>query len=228
MPRFEPLNPKDHGRLRVCARNGSDPHFAQIVASEFAAAAASSAILFTKDPEKGTFYAGAMFGFKPTEPALKNASERGGFEPLSLQREGFFISEERIVIDRDHPRFSDTEGDLLFDELQEPSVRLRQMQRVLGQLHAGLETTNVFIRALIDLKLIEPIDVSLTFDDGERLTLQSLYTVSLDSLHALDDAAAVRLFRAGHLKLAYTQAGSIHQIGVLAGLRNRRLSGAFR
>jgi hypothetical protein len=228
MPTYEPLNPQDHARLRLRPRSAADPHFVQIVASEFVAAAASSPILFTKDPEKGSFYAGAMFGFKPTEPPLKNVAERGQFEPLSLQREGFFISREHILIDRDNPRFSETEGDPLFDESQEPSVRLRQMQRVLGQLHAGLETTNVFIRALIELKLIEPINVSLTFDDGERLTLQSLYTVSLDSLHALDDAAAVRLFRAGHLQLAYTQAGSLHQIGILARLRNHRLSGAFR
>jgi hypothetical protein len=224
MPRYEPLNPQDHGRLRVRPRTGTDPHFVQIVASEFAAAAASSPILFTKNPESGSFYAGAMFGFKPSEPALKSAAERGGFEPLSLQREGFFISGERIVIDRDHPRFSDTEGELLFDESQESSVRLRQMQRVLGQLHAGIETTNAFVRALVEFKLIEPVNVSLAFDDGEKLTLQSLYTVSLDSLHALDDAAALRLFRAGHLQLAYIMAGSLHQIRTLAQLRNNRLS----
>jgi hypothetical protein len=228
MPKYEPLNPQDHGHLRLRPRSGNDPHFVQIVASEFAAAAASSPILFTKDPEKGSFYAGAMFGFKPAEPALKSAAERGGFEPLSLQREGFFLAGESIVIDRDSPRFSESDGDPLFDASQEPSTRLRQMQGLLGKLHAGLEATNAFIRALVELRVIEPIDVSLEFDDGEKLKLQGLYTVSLDSLHALEDSQAVRLFRAGYLQLAYVTAGSLNQIGVLARMRNQRLSGALR
>jgi hypothetical protein len=228
MPRYEPLNPQDHGHLRLGPRSGTDPHFVQIVASEFAAAAASSPILLTKDPEKGSFYAGAMLGFKPGEPALKNAAERGGFEPLSLQREGFFTTGESIVIDRDCLRFSESEGDPLFDESQQPSTRLRQMQRLLGQLHAGLEATNAFIQAVVALRAVEPIDISLGFDDGEKLSLQGLYTVSLDSLHALDDTQAVRLFRAGHLQLAYIMAGSLNQIGVLARLRNQRLSDDLR
>jgi len=224
MPKFEPLTPQDHGKLRLRPRTEPDPHFVQIVPSEFPAAAASSAILFTKDPETGAFYAGAMFGFKPTEPALKSLTERDGFEPLTLQRDGFFIAEERIVIDRDNPRFSESEGEPLFDDSGEPSVRLRHIQRVLGQLHAGLQASKAFIAALTELKLIEPIDISLRFDDGEKLTLRSLYTVSLDSLHALDDAAALRLFRAGHLQLAYLMAGSLQQIGILARARNQRLS----
>ncbi len=226
MPRYEPLNPQQHGSLRLRPRSNPDPHFVQIVASEFPFAAASSPIVFTKDAEKGSFYAGAVLGFKPTEPALKTRAERGGFEPLNLQREGFFISGDNIVIDRDSSRFSESEGDPLFDESQQPSVGLRQMQRLLGQLHAGLEATNAFIGVLVELKLIEPLNVSLAFDDGEKLTLQGLYTVSLDALHALDDSSSLRLFRAGHLQLAYLMAGSLHQIRTLAQLRNDRLSRA--
>ncbi len=227
MPKYEPLNPHAHRHLRLRPRTSTDPHFAQIVASEFPAAAVSSPILLTKDPEKGSFYAGALFGFKPAEPALKSASERGGFVPLTLEREGFFTSGENIVIDLDSPRFSDSEGEPLFDESQQPSPRLRQMQRLLGELHKGLDATAAFIQALVELRIVEPIDVSLRFDDGEKISLQGLYTVSLDSLHALDDAQALRLFRAGYLQLAYIMAGSLNQIGVLAQLRNKRLASAL-
>ncbi len=225
MPRYEPLNPQAHGHLRLRQRTGTDPHFVQIVASEFPAAAVSSPILFTKDPEKGNFYAGALFGFKPQEPAIKSAAERGGFVPLGLQREGFFTSGENIVIDLDSPRFSDSEGEPLFDESQQPSPPLRHMQRLLGELHKGLDATAAFIQALVELRIVEPIDVALRFDDGEKISLEGLYTVSLDSLHALDDEQALRLFRAGYLQLAYMAAGSLNQIGVLAQLRNKRLAG---
>lgn len=91
-----------------------------------------------------------------------------------------------------------------------------------GNVHSGLEQTKAFIAALANLKLIEPIDISLRFDDGERLALQGLYTVSLDRLRDLDDAAAIGLFRAGHLQLAYIMTASLKQIGRLAHIRNRR------
>ena len=72
------------------------------------------------------------------------------------------------------------------------------------------------------LRLIEPIEISLRFDSAERLTLQGLYTVSLDRLRDIDDAAALRLFRAGHLQLAYSMAASLKHIPRLARLRERR------
>jgi len=95
---------------------------------------------------------------------------------------------------------------------------------ILGEIHTGLEQTKGFIHTLADLKLIEPIDISLAFDDGERPTLQGLYTVSLDRLREVDDTVAMRLFRAGHLQLAYTMAASLKQVARLARIRNSRVS----
>jgi hypothetical protein len=222
MPTIELLDPRTHHHLRLRAAAAEPPHFVQIVAGEFAAAAAVCPILFTKEAATGAFYAGAMFGFKPGENLLGSAEERGGFNPLMLQREGFFISEQNIAIDREHARFSETEGEPLFDGAQQPGDGLRAIQRTLGNIHQGIEQTRVFIAALLELQLIESIDIALNFDGGERLTLQGLYTVSLDRLRDVDDAAALRLFRAGHLQLAYTMAGSLKQVPRMARLRNQR------
>lgn len=179
-------------------------------------------MLFTKDTNNGQFFAGAMFGFKPGENFTGGAEDRGGFDPLMLRREGFFISGQQIAIDRDNERFSETDGEPLFEDGGEPAAALRAVQRTLGEIHAGLEHTQAFIAEVSKLGLIEPIDISLTFADGERLSLQGLYTVSLDRLRDVDDAAALRLFRSGHLQLAYTMAGSLRHLGRLARLRNRR------
>jgi hypothetical protein len=222
LPNIELLSPQAHGQLRIRPAGTDTPHFVQVLVSEFAAAAACCPILFTKEPSTGRFYAGAMFGFKPGENLLGSAEERGGFNPLMLQREGFFMAERHIAIDRDHSRFSERDGEPLFDEGQGPGNSLRAIQRALGEIHAGLEPTAKFIEALVALKLIEPIDVSLKFEDGERLTLQGLYTVSLDQLRDIDDAAVLRLFRAGHLQLAYTVTSSLKQIPRLVRLRERR------
>ena len=100
--------------------------------------------------------------------SLKNAAERGGFQPLNLQRDGFFMS-ERAHCDRSRARpVQRTEGEPLFDEAQVPGSSLCAIQRVLGQIQSGASRREAFIRALSELKLIEPIDVSLSFDDGER------------------------------------------------------------
>jgi len=224
MTTLELLDPDQHRQLRLRSNVAVAPHFVQIVVGEFASAAAACPILFTKNAETGAFYAGAMLGFKPGESFLPETTDRGGFTPLNLQRDGFYISGEHIAIDRSNRRFSESDGEPLFDESRQPSACLRRIQQALGQLQAGLEATNLFIRALLQLKLIEPIDISLSFDDGERLQLQSLYTVSLDAIRELDDAAAIRLLRSGHLQLAYTMRVSLEQIPILAHLRNRRLA----
>src|SRR5215212_1235760 len=98
---MELLDPRKHGSLRLRTQTDATPHFVQIVASEFLAAAACCPILFTKEAATGGFYAGAMFGFKPGENLLGTVEERGGFNPLMLQREGFFMSDRLIAIDRE-------------------------------------------------------------------------------------------------------------------------------
>jgi hypothetical protein len=220
VPNIELLNPETHRHLRLLPVSERVPHFVQILAPEFTAAAVCCPILLTKDANTGAFYAGAMFGFKPGENLVRTVSERGGFNPLMLQREGFFMSDKHIAIDRGHARFSDREGEPLFDEAHAPGKNLRAIQRTLGEIHAGVEQTNAFIAALVDLELIEPIDISLT-SRGERLTLQGLYTVSLDRLREVGDPIAVRLFREGHLQLAYTMTASLKQIGRLAQIREQ-------
>jgi hypothetical protein len=219
---LERLNPQDHAHLRLRPRTDPEPHFIQIVPAEFVAAATCFPVLFSKDPTSGAFYPGVMLGLKPGEPPLRGVAERGGFEPLNLQRDGFLISEDHILIDRANPRFSESEGEPLFDEARQPSTCLRRIQRVLGHLHEGATQSAAFTRSLVDLKLVEPIDITLSFDNGERLALQGLYTPSRDALRELGDADILRLFRSGHLQLAYTMAGSLNQIRLLAQLRNRR------
>ena len=221
MAELEPLNAEIHRLLRVGAPVPDGRNFVQIVPSEFAAAAATCPILFSKFPETGQFYAGAMFGFRAEEPPL---AVDDAFVPLDVERQAFFIAGEYLAIDPEHPRFSAPDAKPLFDDDAQPSDRLRRIQRALAQLALGVEPAQAFIRALLDLKLIEPIDISLRFDDGETLELQGLYTVARDTLQDLDDADALGLFRSGHLQLAYTMLASLEQIPLMAERRNRHLA----
>ncbi|MBU3077550.1 SapC family protein [Sphingomonas quercus] len=219
------LNAADHGGLRLRRRDSTATHFVQIVTGEFAAAATACPILLTKKAATGAFFAGAMFGFRPGENLLgATTGGRDVFWPLDLERQAFYIAGDGIAIDRHHPRIDEADGDPLFDEEGQPSPRLRRIQRILGQLKSGLEETDRFIATLLAHRLVEPIDIGMRFDDGERIELNGLYTVSLDALHELDDATALALFRNGYLQLAYCMAGSLKQIPLLAERRNARLA----
>jgi len=223
---LEQLNATDHTGLRLGDLPARRPHFVQIVVSEFATAAAACPIFLTKNAETGQFYAGAMFGFEPGENLL-DATEAGArlFQPLDLERQGFFIGPEgAVLVEPGHPRFSTGRGAPLFEADGQPAQAARRVQQALARLQAGVRETDAFIQALLANKLVEPIDIDLSFDDGRSLSLGGLYTVSLDTLGELDDAAALDLFRTGRLQLAYAMAGSLKQLARLAALRNDRLA----
>jgi hypothetical protein len=222
---LELLNSVDHRDLRVGTLADDPPPFVQIVLDEFAAAAALCPVIVTKSAQTGAFYAGAVLGFKFDEPALVDRAALAGlFEPLDWARRGFHIDGEQVVIDRTDPRFADPAGEPMFERDGAPAPALGAMTRRLGRLKHGLGATDAFIEAMIANKLLEPFEASFDFDDGERLNLAGLYTISLDAIGDLDDAAALALLRAGHLQAAYTMVQSLRQLPRLAKLRNARLT----
>jgi hypothetical protein len=223
---LELLDADRHAGLRLGDLPSSRPHFVQIVASEFIAAAALCPIFLTKNADTGRFYAGAMFGFEPGEDlAIGGEGESRLFAPLDLVRSGFFIADGgAIAVDPAHPRFAATSGGALFEDDGRPAPALRRVQSALAQLHVGVPETDAFIEALIAARLVEPVDVDLSFDDGRTLNLTGLYTVSLDTLGDLDDAAVVDFFRRGYLQLIYAMTGSLKQVSRLAKLRNDKIA----
>lgn len=222
MARFELLSADQHQDLRLTTHK-EPMHFAPVVTSEFSDAANSVPIMLTKDSDTGEFFTCVVLSMKAGEPPIKNLAQRGGFVPLSLQCQGFYVSEQQIAIDRDNTRFSTTEGDALFTASRQPSEALRKVQHALGKLHLGQEHTQAFIKAIIANRLIEPVDLDFSFDSGERLSLKGLYSISLDSLHQLDDAQIIEFFRSGYMQLAYLVAGSLKQFNSLAHIRNQAL-----
>ncbi|WP_242123629.1 SapC family protein [Sphingobium sp. Sx8-8] len=224
MDQMELLNSEVHATLRMRPSAQNPGPFVRLVISEFPAAAVACPLLFSKHPETGAFYAGALRGFKIGESLTDSPDGLPAFRPLEAIREGFFASGENIAIDRASGRFATEEGEALFDAQGAPTAALQAVQKALGRLMAGAEATDAFIADLLAHRLIEPIDIALNFDDGERLRLDGLYTVSLDALGELDDAAAISLFRSGHMQWAYAMIGSLQHIALMARRRNERLA----
>lgn len=227
MTTLELVNSDTHATLRMAPAIMSGVPFVRLVLSEIVTAAAACPLLFSKHPDTGAFYAGAMMGFKAEECLVDRPDGQPAFRPLEADRDGFFTVGENIALDRDNRRFSTREGDSLFDSQGQPTASLKAAQNALGQLIAGAEATDMFIARMLSHRLIEPIDIALNFDDGERLRLEGLYTVSLDMLADVNDAAALELFRSGHMQYAYAMAGSLRHISLMARRRNERLTQAI-
>ncbi len=220
------LNRQTHRDVRVNASAGAhlgdNQRFVAIVVGEFTQVAALAPILFSKDAENGTFYPGAMLGFDLGENLFVDAYAEGAYRPLNLQRGPFYTAGDDLVIDMKNPRVG-TDGQALFGEDGQPSAYLESVMALMRQLYPGYQQTQAFIDTLLKLKLIEPIDMNVGFDDGTSRQVEDLYTINADAVRALPDEAVLDLFRRGYLQLIYTVIGSLKQVPILARRKNSRL-----
>ena len=228
MTNIVPLNNQAHRALRVraeaSAKLGDNQRFVQVVVNEFPLLVVHYPILLSKNAETGQFYCGAVLGFDDGENLfLSEGGGHQGYRPLNLQRMPFYAAGRDIAIDLEHPRVSSEEGTALFSESGAPTPYLESMLAAFRDLSAGLEMTKVFIETLVKLKLLEPIDMDVRFDDGSRRNITGLYTVSQEALGKLPDGAVLDLFRRGYLTPIYLLIASLKLLPLLAERKNGRL-----
>ena len=220
------LNNHDHRALRVqagaSARYGDNQRFVAVILGEFPHLVAHYPILLTKDQNTGAFFAGAMLGFDEGENLFLDERGMETYRPLNLQRGPFFTAGTEVAIDLDSPRL-EAGGKPLFTEQGEPTQYLQSIMALFRDLKPGLEMTKTFVESLVGLKLVEPIDIDLAFDDGSKRKLTGLYTVNQQVLSALPDATVVDLFRKGYLQLINLMMASLKQVPVLARRKNNAL-----
>jgi hypothetical protein len=222
---LEILNSEVHRNLAMHPLAGAHPHMVQISLPEVEAAASCCPVMLAKSPDTGRFAIVALFGFSPEEVLVEGAGTgNAAFLPLDLQRQGFFASDENIAVDLAHPRFAPGGTIPLFDAMGGPTDEMRLVQRAIGTLMGNAARTERFIADIVEARLVEPVDISLKFDDGQTVALNGLYTVSGDALADLDDTRIIRLFRDGSLAAALAIRASLRQIGQLARRRNERLA----
>jgi hypothetical protein len=215
-----------HRKLRVhsyaAAHYGDNQRFVAVVLNEFNVLAMHYPILFSKDSDTGQFFCGAMLGFDTGENLFLDDHRNSRlYRPLNLQRGPFLTSGSDLAIDLDHPRVGSSGDQELFTEAGEPSTYLQSVMAMMRELLPGLERTRIFIDTLIGLKLIEPMTISVRFDDGADRKFTGLYTINRDQLNQLGDAAVLDLFRRGYLQLIYLMLASLDHMSTLAQRKNR-------
>ena len=208
------LNSQTHRTLRVqagaSALYGDNQRFVQVIVREFSFLVLHYPIFLSKDAETGAFYCGAMLGFDEGENLFLDGND--SYRPLNLQRMPFYTFGSELAIDLDSPRVGADKGETLFSESGEATPYLESIKTAFRELRPGIEMTKVFIETLMKLKLVEPININVGFDDGVTRDVQGLYTVNQDALRALPDATVI-----------YLMIASLKQVPVLAQKKNRRL-----
>ncbi|MDZ5645810.1 SapC family protein [Nitrospirillum sp. BR 11828] len=223
------VNAHTHRDLHVKAKASpafDAKHFVAVIVAEFPLLAVQCPILFSKDAETGAFLCGAVLGFQQNENLFLTQEGWQGYRPLTLQRGPFYTVGDDLGIDLDDARVGRDVGEPLFGANGEMTPYLKGIIAAMQELRPGLERTKRFIDTLLGLKLIEPIDISLSFDDGSQLQLDGLYTIDRDALRALPDAAVLDLFRRGYMQLIYLMIASLKHIPLMAERKNKRLTAA--
>jgi SapC len=227
MTQIVPLNKETYRNLKVDGRAAAafdSRRFVQVIVKEFPHLVVHYPILFSKDPQTGQFFCGAMLGFDENENLfLEDWQQREFYRPLYLQRGPFYGNGPELAIDLDDPRVGAENGKPLFTDRGTPTRYLQGIIWAFQDLTSGTEMTKLFIARLLELKLIEPVDVEVEFDDGSMRRCIGLYTIDQDVLSRLPDTVVVELFRRGYLRLIDYMIASLKQVPVMARKKNRRL-----
>jgi len=226
--RIATINNGAHRSLRVDGRAsaayGDSQRFVQVITGEFAHLVVHYPILLSKDAVTGQFLCGVMLGYDRDENLFLEDWRQGlAYRPLMLQRAPFCAHGKELAIDLDHPRVGVEAGEPLFTDNGHPTQYLESIRQTFRYLQPGLRATKVFVTRLLELKLIEPIDLEVEFDDGSRRDGVGLYTIDQGALGALSDSAVVELHRRGYLRLIDFMIASLKQLPLLTSRKNERL-----
>lgn len=233
MSRHAALNNIDHRDLQIDTRRsaalGDDLHIAPTFPDEFRNVQAHYPIVFHKDAQ-GAMQPVALLGFRRGENLFLDGERWDAhYVPLAIERQPFLIGAGNsgldVVIDLDHPRVRRDGGEALFLTHDGTTPYLDRITSLLRTLHDGLQATPAFVAVLLQHALLESFVLDVELEGGTQHRLTGFYAIHEERLRALDDAAVLAMYRAGHLEAAYMAVASLANLRSLIERMNRRAAG---
>lgn len=229
------LNNIDHKDLRIITKKsaamGDNHMLALTFADEFRQIQAHYPIFFHKQEHSGEFYPVALLGFEQGENLFLDPQHGwdASYIPLSIERLPFTIGENNgqqvVNVDLDSPKLSRVEGEPLFLELGGYSPYLEKLTASLDMLHHGVQDNHQFVAKLEACKLIEPITLDITLNNGKQHQLIGFYTINEDTFNALSHEQINDLRDAGYLQAIYMILASHSQVSALINRKNAAVQG---
>ncbi|QBE65815.1 SapC family protein [Pseudoduganella lutea] len=219
----------DKGRVEAA---GAALNMVPVVLSEFLKLVVQYPIAFTKDKDTGRFACVALFGFHDSENLFVDAGRWDAiYVPLQVSRQPFFLGKAPdgehfvVCIDTGHASIGH-DGEPIFDADGLETPCLEEAKGRLAELLNGEAPTRQFIDMLVEFKLLLPMQLEITFENGDTTSVQGLYTIDDARLAQLDGEAVATLHAQGFLAPAYTMLASLGHVYAMIDRRNKRLARA--
>ncbi len=232
MSQYEVLNKEKHRHIRIRsgygAALGDSVMYVTTFPMEFRDIQSCYPILFTKDPKTGGFFAVAILGFDADQNLfLQEDRWDASYVPAAAQRQPFLLATGAdndnpvVSLHLDHPRVSQNDGEALFDDKGDATEFLNQKIAILDKLHRGLQHNDGFVSALLEHELLEQITLDLTFNDGDKKSLQGFYSIAEERLYQLKGDVLETLNQAGYLQPIFMAVASLSRMRDVIERRNR-------
>ncbi|MFQ3236695.1 MAG: hypothetical protein ACI9C4_002268 [Paraglaciecola sp.] len=225
---YIPLDKDKHKDLKINLQHdfahAKDAHIAAASIREYAQLASVMPIVFVKDPTSENFHTVVMLGTeKGSNLFVQDGKWQAHCLPLNIQRYPFDVRPDGeklgVFIDENSDLISD-EGEPVFTEEGAPSPFLENRQKLLSELANSEMATQRFIKQLVEYDLLEPIELLVTYVDGQKRNVTGMHGVSEKRLQALPDDKILVLHKAGFLGAIYAVLMSLGQLNRLVLLSN--------
>lgn len=228
MSKLIPLSPSEHKKAFIDPiRAINDFRTAQVVrlrVPEVGNAACCFPVVFTKDPQMGSWDISALTSLEPESNLfIGDGQWLGVYSPLAIRTHPVclakFEDQEQVSLALRSEDLS-TSGVELYDDHGRPTEHLRTVEQALHEDLSGASATQVFCRQLQSLELIQPINIKVLYQDDTSRTLEGLYTLDQDRLSALVDSALLELQKRGYLMAMHSMLTSLFQLNRLIKRHN--------
>lgn len=205
-----------------------------LMAVEFPRAANEYTIVFTGDKDSNSIMPAAILGVRNNENLY--LSEAGDWKvdyvPAFLRCYPFVFSSGDegntlvLCIDEEFEGCNqEGRGERLFDADGEQTQYLKGILEFLKQYQAVFRRTQIFCEKLNKLDLLEPMQASLTFKSGEKISLGGFMAINRDKLKKLSGDQLAELVALDEMELIYLHLQSIQNFAEMAKNITQSVSG---
>lgn len=161
---------------------------------------------------------------KGADQSVDRDRERGGDRGNEGPREGEASGGQPpiLLVDLDHPRIADAQGEPVFLPHGGHSPYLLHVIGVLRRIHEGTEATPSMINSFVRAGLVEPLTLQVSLDATLRYDIPDCHVVSPALLAGATGETLASLNRAGSLASAFLIAHSLANVGKLIARKNRK------
>lgn len=200
-----------------------------VTAVEFFQVARHYPIVFGRDAQTGGFVPVALTGLEDRQNLFVTDEGRwrgDSYVPAYVRRWPFFAAQlkedpKRSLVCVD-PTGLEASERAFIDANGEPTDMWQETERMVNEMEAARRQTQVLMRTLGDLDLIESFEAHAVTREGKRMRIGNLHRVSEERLNRLSEKQVKQLMTKGWLSRIYAHLISLENFQRLLDLRLER------